>query len=102
MPVTLGITGLFCSGLRPLARGYALGEFWGCLPGCSASLQTCSREVMGCSSGACSTMVMLPTMQSMQPTIPNTFRRSFRTMCASTALQAHSLYSPRKKLTTWL
>ena len=47
---------------------------------------------MGCSSGACSTMVMLPTMQSMQPTIPNTFRRSFRTICASTALRAHVLH----------
>jgi hypothetical protein len=58
-------------------------------PGCSANLQTCSREVISCSSGACSTMVMLPTMHSMHPTIPNMFRRSLSTMCASTALQHH-------------
>ena len=69
----------------------------GVLPGCSASLQTCSREVISCSSGACSTMVMLPTMHSMQPTIPNMFRRSLSTMCASTALQRHRSSSKQQQ-----
>lgn len=81
------------TGANSTAQPYRLDEAWHRyahlgknLPGCNASLQTCSRDVIGCSSGACRTMVMLPTMHSMQPTMPNMFRRSFRTMCASTAL----------------
>ena len=42
---------------------------------------------MGCSSGACSTMVTLPTMHSTQPSTQNTFSRSFSSQCASTALR---------------
>ena len=66
---------------------------WIFLPGCSASLQTCNSEVIGCSSGACSTIEMLPTMHRMQPTMPNMFRRSLSTKWASTALHRQRIWS---------
>lgn len=44
--------------------------------GCIASFHTCMTEVIGASSGACSTMASDPVMQSTQPTMPNMFRRS--------------------------
>ena len=55
-------------------------------PGCSAIFQTCKRDVISRSSGAWSTIVMLPTMQSTQPRIPKILSLSFSMMCASTAL----------------
>lgn len=51
-----------CTALRPPLRPSH---------GCIASAQTWSTEVMGRSSGACSTMASEPAMHSRQPTTPN-------------------------------
>jgi len=64
---------------------------WKHIPGSVARPQTFSTESMVCSFGAWSTMVVEPTMQSTQPTIPSVCNRSLSTMCAKAALQ---LWSP--------
>lgn len=56
-------------------------------PGCKAIFHTCNNEVISLSSGACSTIVRLPTMHSTQPRMPKMLSLSFSMMCASTALQ---------------
>ena len=77
------------------SRIYAVWQLF-CIPGSVARYHTCLTDSMSCSWGACRTIVVDPTTQRTQPSIPNICNFSCKIKCASTEL--HSTVSVFSKL----